>query len=219
MIGVKFKNGNFYNNKPTAFYLDPYQQIKTQPDQCYIPLKKMIYVEFNDYDDFARKKIYKYIFRKLTLLKKSWKDLNYATKIEYKCNYYDDYNSNDSDEYNSNDSDEYDDSDDPDDYVPDDPESLDGIIINFGVKKLRNLEKYEYKINTILFGFSIDLKHFEKNPYEHYDGLKTLTHKKPIDLVYWCGIPYSEGSMIGNFCTFVSYDPKLLTFGIDGECG
>ena len=40
LIGVKFKNGNFYNNKPTAFYLDPYQQIKTQPDQCYIPLKK-----------------------------------------------------------------------------------------------------------------------------------------------------------------------------------
>jgi len=206
-FGYMFGEGYFYSNKPTALFFDPFMKEEIDWDKRYFPKSKMVYVEFDDYDEFHQKRIYRSVFKKLRKLGKTWEDLNYATGID--CGYNDDYDS----EYDS----------DVSDY--EDTEYIFDPTITFGKKRLRNLKKDDYKTNVILFGFSIDFKDYEVNRYGR--GLKEdpitychnakTTNNTPI---FWCGIPYSEGGMaVGNFCTHMVYSPVTKYFGVDGDCG
>ena len=175
-------------------------------DKKYFPKSKMIYVEFDDYEEFHTKSIYKSVFRKLKRMDKIWKDLNYASGIDWRGNW------------------DTDDTDDSNDSV--ESENFDTRVdpkITFGKEKLRELKQVDYETNTILFGFSIDLKDYEPNLYGRNEDPETLCHNsKTADKssIYWCGIPYTEGCMaVGNFCTHIVYNPNTKYFRVDGECG
>ncbi len=180
----KFESGDFYECKPTAIYLDLFRDELTYQDEYYYPPSNVVYAEFNNYDEFRSKDIYRAVFKQLKIMGKTWRDLDYAISID-----------NNWDENTSD------------------------ITIIFGKTRQRSLEYGDYKTDTILFGFSIDMKDYEQNAY---GDSSTFCHNAETgnkSFIYWCGIPYSEGSMaVGNFCTHIVYDPRTLTFGIDGDC-
>jgi hypothetical protein len=187
--GFMFGNGSFYGCKPTAIYFDPYMRQKAENDVFYVPQIKMIYAEFNDYEEFSSKEIYENVFQFLYKVGKTWKDLNYAIHLDYQ-------------------------------YDMDEGECTIGV--SFSETKQRDLKLNDYKTNTILFGFSVDFNDYESNRYGN-DDVPSLCHKADvinIQCIFWCGIPYSEGSAaVGNFFTHIVYTPKWNYFGLDGDCG
>jgi hypothetical protein len=206
----------YKGGEPAMIYLDP---CRKQPVEIgdeykrYDPEKaKKIYVDYSNYYEFQKYRIYMPVFAHLLKIGKSIEDLNYATEIEFSPGMADDLGCNSQ-------------------YMTDEwPYGVTDlsqwrIKITFGTEKLRDLKYEDYENNVILYEYNTDLTEYVEDSMCEKKGVWKI-HKdwyggKHRQKFFWSGIPYNYkcAFILGNFCSHIGFNTEERCFGMGGECG